>query len=199
MHLIIIREDLGEFLHIHPTPTGTPGELAVDAVLPAAGRYVVKAEFRRQGEMGDVLASDELVVGSADASGPAQLAEDRAARLSGGMRVALEGEAEAGHESTLRFSFADARTGAPVTDLQPYLAAAGHVVIMREDSGAFAHEHAEVRDADDRPVFALPGQRFGPELQFHFHFDEPGAYKLWGQFRTADGQVVTVPFVVVAR
>ena len=23
---------------------------------------------------------------------------------------------------------------------------------------------------------------------------EPGAYKLWGQFRTADGAVVTVPF-----
>jgi Cu+-exporting ATPase len=199
MHFIAIREDLGEFAHIHPTPTDTPGEFAVDAVFPAAGRYEIRAEFRRQGEMTDVLVEDELVVGDAGASGPARLVEDRAAKLAGGMRVSLDGEAEVGHESTLRFVFTDADTGAPVTDLQPYLAAAGHVVIMREDTGTFAHEHAEVRDADGRPVFALPGQRFGPEVEFHFHFDEPGAYKLWGQFRTADGDVVTVPFVVTAN
>lgn len=46
----------------------------------------------------------------------------------------------------------------PVTDdLQPYLAAAGHIVIMRADGQTFAHEHADVRDSSGRPVFALPG------------------------------------------
>ena len=32
----------------------------------------------------------------------------------------------------------------------------------------------------------------------HAEFDTPGAYQLWGQFRTADGDVLTVPFTVEA-
>jgi P-type Cu+ transporter len=55
----------------------------------------------------------------------------------------------------------------------------------------FAHEHA-----DGNPVFALPGQQFGPELTVHAHFDKPGLYRLWGQFRLADDRVLTVPFTV---
>jgi Cu+-exporting ATPase len=48
-------------------------------------------------------------------------------------------------------------------------------------------------------VFALPGQEFGPELDVHAEFATPGLYQLWGQFRTADGDVLTVPFTVEAR
>ena len=86
----------------------------------------------------------------------------------------------------------------PWSDLRPYLAAAGHIVVMRADGTTFAHEHAEVEDADGRPVFALPGQRFGPELEVHARFDSAGTYRLWGQFRLADGCVITAPFTVTA-
>jgi P-type Cu+ transporter len=115
-----------------------------------------------------------------------------------GVRVELEGEAVAGETSELAFTFTDAATGRPVDDLQPYLAAAGHVVIMRADGQTFAHEHADVEDADGDPVFALPGQEFGPELDVHAEFATPGVYRLWGQFRLADGSVLTVPFTVRA-
>jgi Cu+-exporting ATPase len=47
-------------------------------------------------------------------------------------------------------------------------------------------------------VFALPGTRFGPELNAHFHFHTAGVYRLWAQFRRADGHVLTVPFTVRA-
>jgi Cu+-exporting ATPase len=70
---------------------------------------------------------------------------------------------------------------------------------MRSDAQTFAHEHADVRDADGNPVFALPGQTFGPDLPVHVHFDTPGTYQLWGQFRLASGSVLTVPFTVEAR
>ena len=85
-----------------------------------------------------------------------------------------------------------------MTDLQPYLAAAGHVVVMRADGQTFAHEHADVRDADGDPVFALPGQEFGPDLDVHADFPAPGLYQMWGQFRLASGRVITVPFTVNA-
>ena len=44
----------------------------------------------------------------------------------------------------------------------------------------------------------MPGHRFGPVLDVHAEFDTPGVYQLWGQFRLADGDVVTVPFTVQA-
>ena len=100
--------------------------------------------------------------------------------------------------SDLTFSLADARTGQPLRNLRPYLAAAGHVVIMRADGQTFAHEHADVRDSSGAPVFALPGTTFGPDLPVHAHFDTPGTYRLWGQFRLGSGQVITVPFTVEA-
>ena len=48
-------EDLGTFAHVHPPPTGRPGELAVSLSFPTAGRYIVNAEFRRQGEMAEAV------------------------------------------------------------------------------------------------------------------------------------------------
>jgi Cu+-exporting ATPase len=196
MHLIVTREDLGTFAHLHPEPTGEPGQLAVDLDFPTAGSYRVDTEFRRRGGMNDIHASERIVIGGT-APAAAALAEDTRPQVAGGVRVELGGTARAGGTSELSFSFTDAATGAPVDDLQPYLAAAGHVVIMGAD-GSFAHEHAEVEDGDGNPVFALPGQQFGPDLAVHAHFDDPGLYRLWGQFRLGDGRVVTVPFTVRA-
>jgi P-type Cu+ transporter len=197
MHLIATREDLGTFAHVHPQPTGEPGQLAVDVTFPSAGRYVVNTEFRRQGEMGDVH-QRQVVTVAGDAPAPVVLAAGPRTVVTDGLRVDLEGDAVAGEVSDLDFTVTDAETGRPVDDLQPYLAAAGHVVVMRADGTTFAHEHAEVTDDSGRPVFALPGQTFGPELDVHVEFPTAGTYRLWAQFRLADGRVVTAPFTVRA-
>jgi len=197
-HLIATREDLGTFAHVHPEQTGRPGELAVEVVFPTAGVYRIDTEFRRQGEMGDVHDVETVAI-----AGPEPVLESPVpgprSQIVDGVRVELSGDAVAGETSALTFTFTDAATGRPLDDLQPYLAAAGHVVIMRADGETFAHEHADVEDADGDPVFALPGQAFGPELDVHAEFATPGVYQLWGQFRTADGDVLTVPFTVQAR
>ena len=39
---------------------------------------------------------------------------------------------------------------------------------------------------------------YGPEIGFHHTFPRPGLYKVWGQFQTGDGRVVTADFVVRA-
>jgi Cu+-exporting ATPase len=197
MHLIATREDLGTFAHVHPQPTGEPGQLAVEVTFPTAGRYVVNTEFRRQGEMSDVL-QRQVVTVAGPAPDPVVLTPGPRTVVVDGVRVDLEGDAVAGDVSDLDLSFSDAATGRPVDDLQPYLAAAGHVVVMRADGETFAHEHAEATDDGGRPVFALPGQTFGPELDVHAEFPTAGTYRLWAQFRLADGRVITVPFTVRA-
>jgi Cu+-exporting ATPase len=198
MHLIATRDDLGTFAHVHPEPTGRPGELGVTMTFPTPGRYVINTEFRQQGSMADL--HDRQVVtlaGSAPAARPL-IAGPRTVTVDG-VRVELTGQVRAGASSELTFRLTDAATGRPLDDLRPYLAAAGHVVVMRGDAQTFAHEHADVRDSDGNPVFALPGQTFGPDLPVHLSFDAPGTYKLWGQFRLADGTVITAPFTVQAR
>jgi Cu+-exporting ATPase len=198
MHLIATRDDLGTFAHVHPTPTGRPGQLAVDLTFPTPGRYIINAEFRRQGKMGDVHVRQVLTV-AGTAPAPGVLAEGPRSAVIDGVRVQLDGDAEAGRRSDLHYTLTDAATGRPVDDLQPYLAAAGHIVVMRADGQTFAHEHAEVTDADGRPVFALPGQTFGPELEVHADFPTAGTYRLWAQFRLANDDLITVPFTVAAR
>jgi P-type Cu+ transporter len=197
MHLIATRDDLGTFAHVHPEPTGKPGELQVELTFPTAGTYVVNTEFRQQGEMADVH-QRQLVTVAGNTPERVTLAAGPRTVVVDGVEVELGGEAMVGEPSDLHFEFTDATTGEPVVDLQPFLAAAGHVVVMRADAQSFAHEHAEVEDENGRPVFALPGQTFGPELEVHAEFDTPGVYQLWGQFRTADGDVVTVPFTIEA-
>jgi Cu+-exporting ATPase len=197
MHFIATRADLGTFTHVHPEPTGRAGELAVEVTFPTPGRYLVNTEFRRQGQMDDVHQRQEVTV-SGVAPRPVALAVGSRTTTVDGIRVELGGEARVGAPSDLHFAFTDAATGRPVDDLQPFLAAAGHVVVMRADGSTFAHEHAEVEDDRGRPVFAMPGTTFGPELDVHAEFDTPGLYRLWGQFRLADGEVITAPFTVEA-
>jgi Cu+-exporting ATPase len=197
MHFIATRTDLGTFTHVHPEPTGRPGELATEVTFPTAGTYIVNTEFRQRGQMGDVH-QRQLVTVAGDTPAPVVLRETPRATVVDGVKVELDGKARVGQASDLHFSFTEAATGRPVDDLQPFLAAAGHVVVMRGDGATFAHEHAEVEDDQGRPVFAMPGQQFGPELNVHAEFDAPGVYQLWGQFRLADGDVLTVPFTVEA-
>jgi Cu+-exporting ATPase len=199
MHMIVTREDLGTFAHIHPEPTGEDGEFRVETVLPTAGDYAVHTEFRRQGEMADVLDETALTVAGAAPRPVAVPADDVRSQEVSGVRIELEGEAHVGDTSDFTLSFRDAATGAEVDDLQPYLGAAGHVVVMRADGSTFGHRHAETEDDEGRPVLAMPGTRFGPELGLHVRFENAGTYRLWAQFRLDDGSVITAPFTVHAR
>jgi Cu+-exporting ATPase len=195
MHVIITRDDLGTFAHLHPEPTGTPGTYTVTATFPTAGTYTLHTELRRRGQMVDVLDTHRITVaGPAPAPAVAPTADVRTWD-GDGVRITLDGEAHLGEASDFTLRFTDA-AGRPVDDLQPYLGAAGHVVVMRADGSTFAHRHAETSDDQGRPVFALPGTAFGPDLDLHVDFDRPGAYRLWAQLRLGDGTVVTAPFVL---
>jgi Cu+-exporting ATPase len=199
MHLIVVRTDLGVFQHIHPQPTGTPGEYAVDTAFAAAGTYVLYAEFTRaNGD--DVVARDEVIVGSS--SGAASLAADLSPKLStADARVTLEVplDIRPGDEARFVFRLEDPRTGQPRRDLAPYLGAPAHVVILDERAGSFAHTHGEApstgRVAHGSGTAAETGP-YGPEIEFHHTFPAAGRYKVWGQFQTADGRVLTADFVV---
>ncbi len=192
MHAIVTRDDLGTFAHLHPEPTDRAGVFTLDVTLPTGGEYALHTEFRQRGQMTDVLDDQPLTVaGPAPAPVPVPTGDVREA-TDAGVTVRLSGDAVVGDASDFEL------TVDGVDDLQPYLGAAGHVVVMRSDGELFAHRHAETYDDRGRPVNALPGTTFGPDLELHVRFVVPGTYRLWAQVQLADGTVVTAPFVVHA-
>jgi P-type Cu+ transporter len=206
MHLIAVRRDLQQFQHVHPAPTGRPGEYAVDVTFAEPGTYILYDEFTRANGQ-EIVQRDELVVGVP--SGPAQLAEDRAPKtVSNDARVALVGAetVRVGGQARLTFRLDNPQTGEGVRDLRPYLGAPAHVVIMSEDGATFAHTHGEAVGAPaaahgdahggSSDAHGSSGQSYGPEIEFHHAFAAPGLYKVWGQFLDHHGNVITADFVV---
>jgi hypothetical protein len=96
-------------------------------------------------------------------------------------------EGQFGH---LAFTLTDAKTGRPVTDLQPYLGAFGHALILSEDMRDYVHSHPfENPDSDISKGLG------GPTVTFEGYMPKAGRYRAWSQFQR-NGEVVTVPFTV---
>src|SRR5258708_16192297 len=92
------------------------------------------------------------------------------ARLIGDYRVALTLSpypARSKDEVTLTFVLSE--NGKPVTNLQPYLGAGGHCVILSEDGRDYLHSHPL------QPDGVTPT---GPQINFHTHFPPPELYKI---------------------
>ncbi|MET8522226.1 heavy metal translocating P-type ATPase [Nocardioides sp. NPDC004968] len=190
MHVIVTSQDLSWFRHLHAEPTGRPGELETDVTFPSGGTYRVDTEFRRRADMADVLDRQQLNVEGTQPPAVPLEASPRSSTVDS-LTVTLEGTPVADQQSDLHFRFEDS-TGKVVDDLQPYLGAAGHVVVMSADGETFVHGHAE---GDE---LAVPGTTFGPELGLHLDVPKAGLYRLWAQFRLGNGEVITVPFTVEA-
>jgi P-type Cu+ transporter len=205
MHLIAVSRDLGYFAHIHPERTGQTGEYQVTHTFPVPGDYVLYDEFELA-ETGDEHHRFDLRVGGSG-SPAAQLTPDMSPKQSGDYTARIVGgPVKAGDHSS--FVVTIEQNGKPVTDLEPYLGAASHVVVLDESAGGFAHVHAVAGAAEEAPhagdteadmeEMSAPPARFGPELSFTHTFEKPGLYKVWSQF-SHNGQVQTVSWVVEAR
>lgn len=83
------------------------------------------------------------------------------------------------------------RDGVPVTDLQPYLAAYGHLVALRAGDLAYLHVHPAGAPGDG----VTPA---GPGITFAATAPSAGEYRLFLDFKHA-GVVRTAEFTVTAR
>lgn len=188
LHLIVVSKDLSYFHHIHPEHTGG-GVFEIANAFPGGGEYRLIADFKPTG--GDSMTKLAWVTVEGEpappsvSDGPAA-AEGMPVDAADGVQVSLalpEDGLSAGEEATLTFSMAEEATGVPVTDLEPYLGAIGHAVVLTEDGEQYVHVHADA------------GQGSGPEASFEATFPKSGNYKVWGQFQR-NGSVFTVSYPV---
>ena len=189
LHLFIISRDLTRFAHVHPRrrEDGT-FELQHDM---AAGEYMLIADFLPADGTAQLVQRAVVTPGYAGplfaaAALPTPSASPQE-QVAGGLRIRLESDAlRPRRESLLRFLLSDADSGLPVTDLEPYLGAAGHMLIVNSDLSSAIHGHPEATRTS------------GHVVTFGSVFPAPGAYKLWVQFQRR-GQVVTASFVVTIQ
>ncbi|WP_026212176.1 hypothetical protein [Longispora albida] len=184
MHLIVARRDLSGFRHVHPeldasgvwrvpSPFGTPGE------------YRAFADFRPSGGPALTLGVDVPVAG---AFSPVPLPGPAASATVDGYTVSVDGTLEPGRTSQLTLTVTKA--GAPVTDLQPYLGAYGHLVALRQGDLAYLHVHPDGVPGDGKT-------QPGPAIRFFAEVPSAGTYRIYLDFQHG-GVVRTAEFTLVA-
>jgi hypothetical protein len=186
IHLIVVRRDLTGYWHLHPEGVGE-GVWSVRLPALEPGEYQVFADF----SPAKVARSFTVGAGlSVDGVGePRPLPEPATVFAVGDYDVRLAGNLESGRSSRLEFSVL--RDGQPVTDLQPYLGAYGHLVAVGAGDLTYVHVHPDGEPGDG----VTPS---GPDIAFHAHVADAGVYRLFLDFQ--HGNVVrTAGFTVVAE
>ena len=182
LHLVAVRRDLTGYQHVHPE-LGADGvwraELALDP-----GSWRLFADFTPTADgAARVLGADLAVAGNYE---PRPLPAPAAVAEVDGYTVVLSGELAPGQESELTLSVS--RDGVPVTDLQPYLGAFGHLVALRDGDLAYLHVHPAEAPGG---TTAAPG----PHVRFVTTAPSAGTYRLFLDFKHGD-VVRTAAFTV---
>jgi hypothetical protein len=194
-HFFIVSRDMKEFFHEHPA-LEKDGSFTIEHVLPVAGQYMLFSDFMPVGG-GPQMIGTPLTTAGFDgdiASSSPNLQPDKSfVKTANGVTVQLNiepGKMIAGEEADVPIRFEDEKTGEPVKDLQRYLGAFGHAMMLSEDMTEHVHAHPE--EMLEGTSITAGG---GPDLVFHALFPKPGNYRVWLQFQRHD-KLSTVPFTV---
>jgi hypothetical protein len=186
LHLIVASRDLNTYRHLHPT-RAADGTWSIPVSLPRAGGYRVFADFtpEKKGAENLTLGADLAVSGT---YAPQNLPAPSTLTTTDGYEVKLGGALRPGAARELKLTVS--RGGRPVTDLEPYLGAYGHLVALRSGDLAYLHVHpgGEPGDGSTEP---------GPDISFTATAPSGGSYRLFLDFKH-EGKVHTAAFTVRA-
>lgn len=183
VHLIIVRDGLDQFAHLHPE-VAAAGGLTARYTFPTGGTYRLYADHQPKGKARAVAIAELRVTG--DTPVAATLIRSAPGKVTGdGIKAQVAIRKEAGVENMTRIQF-DLFDDAdrPLSELQPYMGAMGHLVVLSSNGKEYVHAHP----ADEK-------QTTGSVVAFEAHFMKPGLYKGWAQFSWRN-ETRVIPFVM---
>lgn len=185
MHLLIVTEDLSGFWHEHPEARND-GSFILRFAFPAGGRYRLFADYKPNRGDATVDPIDVDVAGAPYERKPLAV-DQELTRGVDGITATLKPSAElvAGKDLFLKYDLIDTASEKPVDDLQNYLGAKAHLVIISEDLKQFVHAH---------PL----AQSVPHSVTAHVKFPAGGKYRIWTQFNRQN-RIITVPFTVEVK
>ncbi|MBD2387194.1 hypothetical protein [Cylindrospermum sp. FACHB-282] len=184
MHLIVVRDDLISFEHIHPEYKGN-GRFEVNSSFPTAGNYTLISDYKPAGNKESVSLMKLIIPGSTPL--PKDLAKFEKTKTLSSTKVnftSSEKTIKAGKQVTLQFDLKEASNNQPIKDLQPYLGEKGHLVIIKSSS--------PLTESDYIHAHALKNTPEG-QVKFMTSFPQAGTYKVWMQFNR-DSKINTADF-----
>lgn len=198
VHLVIVDNELSYFAHIHPDQDGNA--FVITTQFPHPGEYHLYLDYQPLGAI-EQQTGLSLIVGdtTAEPAKATQPVDTTLTKTFGTYQVSLDthGELYAKElslgQQKLTFTIKDAKTKQPVTDLKPYLASFGHLVMINEKTYDYLHVHpnnlvAPPPDASSGPtVEFLPLGLYGPI--------KPGVYRLFAQFNPGNN-LMTADFTI---
>ncbi len=207
MHFILVRHDLQEFQHIHPQFDQTTGEFRIDVTFPTDGPYRIFPDFTpaksedNPMSLAVTLYKDVNVGNLANYKAQEVVADTGAKKPIGTYMIThiFPTQDELKAQKELTYSLIVEKDGQPVTNLQDYLGALGHSVIIRKDNFDFIHTHPKTTASDtskgDHSMMMKETKSTGPQIDFSVDFPESGTYKVFTQFQHQD-KVLTTDYVI---
>lgn len=185
MHMIVVRKDLNFFQHLHPEFDSEKGMFSLkDLSFPEEGEYRIFADFKPVGSKETITLHEDIKVG--EVYEPIALGSEERTKTFEDFEVSLEthDDLQTKAESMLMFNLS--KNGEPITNLEEYLGALGHTVILKENTLDFIHAHPHEMEEQNGTV------------NFMVEFPEPGRYKIFTQFQI-EGKVLLTEFVVTVK
>jgi hypothetical protein len=188
LHLLLVSNDLSWFAHEHPRlqPDGT---LVLEQSFPHGGQFTLYHDFTPARVGMQVVPVELSVLGDTPPTQPLKLSAAGAQDAGNGYTVQWVSNPPFRSLSTQRLRLKVMHDGQPVSDLEPYLGALGHLIVISQDRKHFVHSHPLPTDKQTGAA-----QPTGPEVIFNALFPTPSLYKAWTQFQHR-GRVITAPFV----
>lgn len=182
LHLYVVRDDLTDFRHLHPTMS-SDGTWTGRIDLATAGRYRVVTEFipKSHTDLTPVVLGAETVVPGKWQPAPVP---DGTTGTDGIVQIAAPKVIPTGFDQQIELVVSDGDDG--VVNLGTYLGAYAHLTAFDVRTGAFIHAHPL-----GEPV---PGPH-GSTLQFHVTVRQPDRYRFFVQVRV-DGFLHTIALTV---
>lgn len=189
LHLLIVDPSLTDYQHVHPKPTGAPGEWAFSFTPRAGGNYRIFSDFTPVATGRGLYAHADLQVAgpalsrnSASESLPAIVVDKDGWRFE---LASKDGPVRAGAAAELNLTVS--RAGEASITLDTVMDAFAHLVAFDVERGGFAHLHPNETDIS-KP---LSGVR--PRLSFRVTIPKAGHYVIWSQL-SVQGKERFVPF-----
>jgi len=201
IHLLIVSKDLSWFAHEHPQ-LQSDGSFALNLNFPRGGEFTLYHDFTPTRVGMQVVPVNISVQGDTPADQPLTVSPIGPQSAGDGYTVEWVGSGPpftSLQTQSLRFKVR--HNGQPLNDLEPYLGALGHLIVISQDRKHFVHSHPlpeqklPPRSVSGSPTSAASANSpAGPDVVFNALFPAPSLYKAWAQFQHK-GKVLTAPFV----
>jgi hypothetical protein len=181
VHLILLRDDATGFQHLHPDYANSRWSIKTN--VPEQGQYSVYVDISPKEETPQILRVPVTIGGPTQTSKLPVLTPEKTVTQDG-ITVSLNKQSFKTKEHGT-FSFTITRNGEPITNIDPYLGAFGHVVVVRHgDPDDYFHAH---------PITAT--KPLNGIVEFESEFPAQGTYTMYAQF-SISGQVRAFPITL---